>query len=244
MSVFRAKRGFDVNAALTGVVAGVAAMYFLDTQSGRRRRALVRDKVLRAQHVATETLVGVEHDVQNRSRGALVRLARVFRTGPVDDGVLLERVRAKLGHVCSHPRAIEVASKGNGCIELKGPVLARERFEILAAISMLPGVKVIDDDLEVHATADVAALEGDARHAPFLARHWNPTTRFIVGATGALLGMRGLSGGVFAIPRLLIGSGLIGVAIAPSAITTRPGKALEEWRGNQYDWSAASPSAW
>lgn len=243
MSVFGAKRGFDVSAALTGVVAGVAAMYFLDTQSGRKRRALVRDKIIRAQHVATDALVDVEHDVQNRSRGALVRLGRLFRPGPVDDAVLVERVRARLGHVCSHPRAIEVVAKGKGCIELKGPVLARERFEILAAISMLPGVKVIDDDLEVHANPDVPALEGDSRQVPFLARHWNPTTRFIVGASGALLGLRGLAGGVFAIPRLLLGTGLIGVAVAPLSVT-KPGKALEEWRGNHYDWSAASPPAW
>lgn len=250
MRVSGAVRGFGGSSALTprasllltGIVAGVAAMYFLDTQSGRRRRALARDKLVRAQHLATDTLHDVEHDVENRSRGLLARAGRLLRGGPVEDEVLVERVRAKLGHVCSHPRAIQVTAKGNGCIELKGPVLARERFEILAAISSLPGVRLLDDDLEVHGSADVPALAGEARHAPFLARHWNPTTRFLVGATGTLLAARGFSGGLLALPRIVLGAGLLGVSLSPSAPSAEQPASGGD---NEYEWSAASstPSA-
>ncbi len=202
---------------LGAFVAGAAAMYFLDAASGGRRRALVRDKAVRAQHLAMGAVSDVEHDLENRSRGVLARIHRAFARGPVDDEVLVERVRAKLGHVCSHPSAIETKVRAPGCLELRGPILARERLHVLSTLALVPGVRMIDDDLEVHAEGDIPALAGEARHPSFVQRHWNPTTRFLVGAAGVACFARGLlDDGLPRSGRLALGSALIATTLVSS----------------------------
>jgi hypothetical protein len=213
---------FGITGVLGAFLAGAGAMYFLDDRSGGRRRAIVRDKAVRARHVAVDAMGDVERDFENRARGMLARIGSVFEPAPADDNVLVERVRAKLGHVCSHPSAVQVVAKGNGAIELKGPVLARDKFHLLASIAALPGVRMIDDDLDVHATADIPALQGEARHVTFIQRHWNPTTRFLLGASGGVCVLRGLlKGGVMGGVHLGVGSALIATSLVELPSTSR-----------------------
>ncbi len=208
------KHGFGITGILGAFISGAAAMYFADAQSGGRRRALVRDKAIRAQNIAIDTLEYVEKDFENRTRGMLTRLGNIVDTSPVSDDVLIERVRSKLGHACSHPSAIEVHAKGNGVIELKGPVLAREKIPMLAALALVPGVRMIDDDLEVHPHADVPALQGHARRAGFIQRHWNPTTRALTAASGAVFLLRAaLNEGLMSGVHFAVGSSLIGASL-------------------------------
>jgi hypothetical protein len=54
---------------------GALAMYFFDPVSGRRRRALLRDQVVRAQHDITDYAEGTAKDLRNRAYG-LVAEAR------------------------------------------------------------------------------------------------------------------------------------------------------------------------
>jgi hypothetical protein len=56
-------------ALLAGIGIGAAAMYLLDPDQGRRRRALIRDQLIKARRVTTETVQGVSRDVANRARG-------------------------------------------------------------------------------------------------------------------------------------------------------------------------------
>ena len=56
-------------AALAGAVAGALAMFVFDPDSGRRRRALVRDQAAR---LASDTADGVQstaRDLRNRAQG-------------------------------------------------------------------------------------------------------------------------------------------------------------------------------
>lgn len=48
---------------------GAAAMYLLDPQQGRRRRALIRDQLTHARRVVRERASGTARDLGNRARG-------------------------------------------------------------------------------------------------------------------------------------------------------------------------------
>ena len=54
---------------LAALAAGAALMYFLDPVSGRRRRALVRDQMVHAQHEIAECTQGAVKDLRNRAQG-------------------------------------------------------------------------------------------------------------------------------------------------------------------------------
>ncbi|XYH95377.1 hypothetical protein ACMHYB_47485 [Sorangium sp. So ce1128] len=110
-------------AAALGIGAGL--MYTLDPDRGARRRAGARDKTVGLAHQTGALLDKSSRDLRHRSRGVLANAKAMFRRGTVSDDVLADRVRAKLGRVVSHPRAIDVQAF-DGCVTLRGPVLARE----------------------------------------------------------------------------------------------------------------------
>jgi len=123
-------------------------------------------------------------DLANRTRGVAANVWGNIRREPVDDARLVERVRAALGHVCSHPRAIGVEAVDGG-ITLRGDVLASEAEMVLAVVGSVRGVYEVVDSLEKHATADVLSLHGRGRtEEPSLdplQRRWAPATRTLVG---------------------------------------------------------------
>jgi hypothetical protein len=63
-------RGVSTAALLAGVGIGAAAMYLLDPEEGRRRRALLRDQLVKARRVTSEAMEGRSRDMANRARGA------------------------------------------------------------------------------------------------------------------------------------------------------------------------------
>lgn len=109
-----------------------------------------------------------------------------FSSDRVDDAVLVDRVRAKLGRIVSHPRAVKVSSQ-NGRVVLSGPILTAEVPELLACANRVNGVKQVINVLEPHdEPGDHPALQG-GRERPgermdLFQNIWSPTTRFLVGA--------------------------------------------------------------
>jgi hypothetical protein len=170
-----------------GIALGAGLMFVLDPRQGGARRAVIRDKSLRAIHEIEGAAEVGSRDMAHRVEGAMARARGVPRgREQISDDVLVARVRAKLGHVCSHPHAIQVTPKGDGCIELKGPILAKEARHAVAAIARVPGVRLIDDDLERYAHAgDVPALQGEPAPRPLLATLWTPATRLVLGVGAA-----------------------------------------------------------
>jgi hypothetical protein len=61
---------------------GALAMYFLDPEKGRRRRALIRDQLVHARTVARKRATGAMHDLSNRAYGATMEARRAIRTEP------------------------------------------------------------------------------------------------------------------------------------------------------------------
>lgn len=196
-----------------GLALGAGLMYVLDPRQGAARRALIRDKSRRALHDIEEAAEVGTRDMTHRLEGAVARAHIARSKDEVPGDLLVARVRAKLGHVCSHPHAIEVTAKGESVIELKGPVLAREAHHVLSAISRVPGVRVIDDDLVRHLHADVAALQGAPVKRSSLARVWTPAVRLVLGLGAGSVALASLVRGN-PIGFALAGAGVLGLARA------------------------------
>ena len=177
----------DTRTVLAGAAAGSMLMFMLDPNNGRRRRALVRDKVVRAGRKSREGLDATARDVANRAAGVAATARNRWSHDYADEPTLAARVRSKLGRASSHPRAIEVDVHFDE-VTLSGPVLAWEADDILSAVRGVKGVDAVHDQLHRHDTADgVPALQGRGRAAgsatDILENNWSPATRAMVGLT-------------------------------------------------------------
>lgn len=199
---------------LFGVALGAAGAFMLDPQQGARRRAWLRDKAVHASREWREFLDVGWRDLRHRGRGALARAASATgASGPVDDRLLAERVRSKLGRCVSHPGALSVSAE-QGRVRLSGDVLAEEHPGLLKAVRSVPGVREVDDAIARHTRAErVSSLQGESRAGPSasaLTGHWSPGARLAAGgAGGALLfyacRVHGLAGGA----ALIAGTGML-----------------------------------
>ena len=149
---------------MSGLGIGALLSYLFDPDRGRRRRALVRDKTGHYLRKAGDSTGKLGRHLRNRVRGVGAETAaRLQREEDVPDEVLVERVRAEIGHVVAHPGAIEVAAQW-GRVTLSGPVLASEVDGLLARVRGVRGVTEIEDRLEVHESPDgVPGLQGTGR---------------------------------------------------------------------------------
>lgn len=128
--------------------AGGVAMYFLDPVVGRRRRALMRDKGVAAEHEVEELVRARSRRAVDHMRGAVARTRSRFAHGPIDDEQLLERIRSRLGRLVEHPRALEVAVR-EGHVVLTGRASAAEIEHLMEVLPAMPGVEEVDNRLWV-----------------------------------------------------------------------------------------------
>jgi uncharacterized membrane protein len=178
-----------------GAGAGAAAMYLLDPDRGRRRRKLINDQLVRVWSRSDDVIGKTARDLRNRARGLLIEAQARLGGEEVSDEVLVARVRAKLGRVVSHPSAIEVTAN-QGRVTLRGPILAHEVHDLLAAVAAVRGVTEVDNQLKVHKQADgVPGLQGGGRRPgerfELLQENWSPTARLLASLAGGALAAYG-----------------------------------------------------
>jgi len=171
-------------ALLAGAGAGALLMFLLDPDRGGRRRAMVRDKMIRGGRLARNGADAAWRDMTHRAAGMFYE-ARRAPDEEVDDRRLVERVRAKIGRVCSHPRAIDVVAS-EGDVVLRGPILTSEIENVLSCVGSVHGVRTVSNQLEPHETgAGIPSLQGRGRLAgpslDILQSNWAPATRALVG---------------------------------------------------------------
>jgi uncharacterized membrane protein len=175
---------------------GAAAMYYFDPARGRYRRALVRDQLVHGGHRAKHGVRVVGRDSRNRTVGLAATLRSLLDRGQPDDVVLVERVRACLGRVVSHPHSVKVEAS-DGVITLSGLILEEEVPLLIDCALGVPGVRDLRNRLEAHAEpGDVPGLQGTPRQRPdtrpaFLQTNWSPTARAVAGLGGALAAVYG-----------------------------------------------------
>ena len=206
---------------------GALLMYVLDPQVGRRRRAVVRDKLNRLAHKATDAVDITARDLQNRMQGMTAKARSLIAEKEISDETLAQRIRSKLGGLVSHPSSIEVKVQA-AKVTLSGPILSRELDRLLRQISSMRHVSEVENNLEVHETAEsVPGLQGQSAQRKgqvpdLLQANWSPTSRFVAGTLGgslALYGARKLS---------LFGTAVasLGAAIVARALTNMEFKRL------------------
>jgi len=83
-------------ALILGLLGGAGAMFFLDPQTGRRRRALLRDQAVKVGHQTGDTLEAVSKQAKNRAQGVVAETQKRLAHEPVADETLMQRIRAPL----------------------------------------------------------------------------------------------------------------------------------------------------
>ena len=150
-------------ALVGGLGLGAALMYIFDPDRGKRRRALIRDKVEAAGNKLSDTADKMQRDLRNRAYGVVAEAKSVFRHDEVTDDVLVDRVRSRLGRIPVHIGAFDISAK-DGVVTLRGQILADELPRVVRAARFVRGVKEIDNQFEVHERpASVPALQGQPR---------------------------------------------------------------------------------
>lgn len=133
-------------ALVGGLGLGAALMYLFDPDRGRRRRALIRDKAEGVANKAGDYAGKMSRDVRNRAYGLVAETKSIFQHDEVTDDVLIDRVRAKLGHYSVDVGAIDVTAQ-SGTVILSGRVLAKEVPDALRAVRSVRGVKRVENQL-------------------------------------------------------------------------------------------------
>jgi hypothetical protein len=142
---------------LLGLGVGALLMFYLDPSRGRRRRALVRDKVVRASNSAAGFVGDTRRDLGNRLRGLQARARRLRQTELVDDAVLTDRVRSVIGRHTTHARNI-TASVSDGEVTLTGLVSSAEAKRVARAVRSVPGVRAVANLIDTDAALNSSRM--------------------------------------------------------------------------------------
>lgn len=129
---------------LLGILSGVIAEYYFDQRSGARRRSILRDKILHWGRRSMSRFARQSRYLANRAYGKTIEYTngRLAVADSVDDVVLVERIRAKVGRILSHPKMIRFDSQA-GRIRISGYALTHEVPKLYRQILKVPGVRSI-----------------------------------------------------------------------------------------------------
>jgi len=184
--------------AVIALAAGAFAMFYLDPQVGRRRRALMRDKVSATYHDARDLAEAQARRAADRARGMVADARRrLWPFGRPNDAHLNERIRSQLGRVVLNPHAIHTDVEA-GCVHLRGKVLRHEIGALMAGLWNVPGVQRIVNELVAYTEPGKESdLQGERRVSQrriVAARLATPPLltllAFVVPAVLALIGTR------------------------------------------------------
>jgi hypothetical protein len=174
-----------VGSAGLGAGLGAGLMYLLDPQGGRGRRAVARDKSLSTLKKGGTAAAKTSRHLGNKTKGLVSQAGSKLRREADAGGALLKKVQKKVRGAVSHPHAIESAVE-DGRVILRGLVLSSELAGLLAVIETVEGALGVDNQLQVHESAeDIAAYRNGKRWV-------GPATRVLTGTTGGALALAGL----------------------------------------------------
>ena len=128
-----------------GIALGAIAMYIADPVQGRRRRALIQDKLTHVTHATSRLMDQTLHDAHNRWSGlqaSAMRMLSPRQAKPIDDHVLEARVRSRLGRAMSHMHDVEVHAH-QGAVTLSGNLDSEEQEKMLRLVAVIPGVESV-----------------------------------------------------------------------------------------------------
>jgi osmotically-inducible protein OsmY len=182
---------------IIGFLGGAALMYLFDPERGEQRRASFMGQVNHAEHSVMQAAGQAEQSVKHAtdqvrgetnkvighasdtvkdnadqaskavsSASASTRAASEQVNNVVSDATLSARVRVEIAKDVRAPGSIEVTVK-DGVVSLKGPVMASEVKGLIEKLQATPGVKSVENRLEVHdATTTTGGAPSGAGTAP------------------------------------------------------------------------------
>jgi hypothetical protein len=173
---------------VTGLGAGSALMFMLDPDRGRRRRVLVRDRLVGTWNDTGDALRKTSRNLGNRAQGVAASTRSIF--GERAQGRrLIERIRSRIGHVVSYPRAIEMWEE-DGRVIVRGPILASEVGDFLRTVRAVKGVENVENRLDVHQSPE--SIPGFRLDDRMWQRGTTPAWKTMAGLAGSALAAYGL----------------------------------------------------
>lgn len=144
--------------AALAFAAGALVMYLMDPNTGRRRRALIRDRGASMGHEAERYVRGKTRRAAHHLKGVAARTrASLSSHHDDDDDVLHDRIRSRLGRMVRHPHDIEVRVS-DGRVQLKGTVAEDEFRELLHTVASMRGVHNLESLLRTAPSAQAQPL--------------------------------------------------------------------------------------
>ena len=130
---------------VAGAGIGAAAAYFLDNESGNRRRRIVSDKAGRFAREGGGSLQGAAQAVGAQTQGKAARFKSAATGGdsaPGDDNTLKNKVQTEIFRDADAPKGSVDVNVANGIVELRGQVDDRATIEALEMKTrMVTGVR-------------------------------------------------------------------------------------------------------
>jgi uncharacterized membrane protein len=212
---------------LYGLGVGAGLMYFLDPQSGDRRKALLRDQLNSLRNDANDLVDSGVRDLRNRARGLMAEGMAIVSREEIPPFILEERIRSRLGFLTRHPGSIQVNVSGRE-VTLDGDVLADEVDRIQDGVTKIRGVDLVHNNLRVHQEAgNIPQLQGrgwlpgDERGSMM----WSPSARLLAFGGALYLLLYGLArGGLVGLLAKLGGAVLGARALTNTDLRTMTGQ--------------------
>jgi hyperosmotically inducible periplasmic protein len=141
-------------------LAGAFMMFFMDPQTGNRRRALLRDKAVKLKNKTSEYTEVIAERTGNKAKGTAAELSKRLQQDDYTDQNLVEQIRSELVHYVSHPDAVFISSD-KGKVSLSGRILTAELPSLLERIRAMNGVHRVDNALVAYDNAeDISNFQG------------------------------------------------------------------------------------
>lgn len=170
---------------------GGLLVYFLDPDTGRRRRALLKDRSVNLLKEADRAIEKASRDLSNRARGAVAEARSLVPLRGVSNEVLVEQVRSRIGRVTSFPHFVEVSARG-GAITLRGAALESELDNLMSAVSSIRRVSSVHSELKAYRESrDIPGIHQGALRHRSTAPGWTPAARLAMGVAGGTLALYG-----------------------------------------------------
>jgi hypothetical protein len=140
MAIMRSRLQFAKGAAI-----GATAVYYLDPDRGRARRARARDQLkARGKRVARSVGRRARYEL-GRAKGRVLRSVGAGRFQPVDDRALAGRLHGVLGRLGIPTDHLTTEVVG-GVVRLRGQVETPSDAEVVtSALACEPGVRRVED---------------------------------------------------------------------------------------------------
>lgn len=137
---------------LGGMAVGALAMYIADPSEGRRRRALLQDKMTHYSHQTQKMVGSTVRDARNRLTGLQAEASKMIsgrQAKPLDNHVLEARVRSRIARALPELDEIDV-SADHGIVTLSGNIHADDEDQLIELVQGIPGVEGVRHGMQAY----------------------------------------------------------------------------------------------